>query len=278
MKNNFFFKLGRFFRNHPILSILLVAISFYLIFSDSKETVYRKKTCLNVLNIPKEKQISILPVQENKDYVRCYKDYTYFIAYQLPKEIEDIKKEVLEFNELQKKLNNVPLIKDKNQYKEVKINEFLKDNFEDSFSLTPKNSSVIDKKIYFLSTRFRIIQNENAIDYYEVSIDDYLTAQFFNPKIQNKFVNTRTSNFRRLMDWRYPFELNKTVLVLVYGSFQTAPNWYGKRNKFYVDDAIFLPISWTDELLVSNVIDYYSKTHKLDKNHLTKVFNEIKSR
>jgi len=40
----------------------------------------------------------------------------------------------------------------------------------------------------------------------------------------------------------------------------------------------FLQVSWPDELLVSDVIDYYVKVNKLDNNHLTKVFNEIKSR
>ena len=278
MENNFFFKLGRFLRSHPIVSVLLVAISFYLIFSDSKETANRKKTCLNVLNIQKETRISILPAQEDKDYARCYKDLTYYVAYQLPKKIERFKKEISEFNEFQKKLNNESLLKDKNQYKQVKINEFLKDNFEDSFSLRSKNLAVLDKKIYFLSTKFILKQNENITDYYEVGLDNYLTAQFFNPKIQSKFVNARTLSLKSQVGWWYPYELNQTVLVWVYGSFQTIPNAYNKGTKFYIDDAIFLPVSWPDDLLVSNVIDYYAKVNKLDKNHLTKVFNEIKSR
>ena len=149
MENNYFLKLFRFLKKHLILSILLVVIFLYLIISDSKEIANRKKTCLSVLNIPKETRILIFPAQQNKDYVKCYKDLTYFVAYQIPNKIDRIKKEISEFNEFQKKMNSEILIKDKNQYRQVKINEFLNDNFQDSFSLKPKNIEVLDKKIYF---------------------------------------------------------------------------------------------------------------------------------
>ena len=61
-------------------------------------------------------------------------------------------------------------------------------------------------------------------------------------------------------------------------SFKTIHSLYDKVANFFIDVAIFLLVSWPDELLVYNVIDYYAKVNKLDNNRLTKVFNEIKSR
>ena len=40
---------------------------------------------------------------------------------------------------------------------------------------------------------------------------------------------------------------------------------------------LFLPVSWPDDLLVSNAINYYLKINKLDNTHSIKVFNVIKS-
>ena len=43
MENNLFFKLGRFLKNYPIISIIIFASAFYLIISDSDEIKSRKK-------------------------------------------------------------------------------------------------------------------------------------------------------------------------------------------------------------------------------------------
>jgi len=273
MENSFFFNAGKFVKKHPYFCIIIIAVLLYFIFSDNEKTAHKKKVCLNALDIKKDKRTFFLAT-ENKDYSRCLNDSTYYIAYQLPKKIEAIKIRISKFNEHQKKLNNEVLIQNKSQYKQVDMNEFLKGNF-DSF-LSIKNSEALDKKIYFLSKKFYPTKTEKIN---EVIIDNLLTAGFFNPKIENKFTYGH-HNRHDFFFYDYPYEVreDESIFVWIYGSFQKEPGSILNTAKFYIDDVIFVPIYWPDEVLVSNVISYHAKVNRLNKDLLTKAFNEIKPR
>ena len=297
MENNLFFKLGRFLKNYPIISIIIFASAFYLIISDSDEIKSRKKSCEKYFGLKKD----------TIEYKNCYKDGNSNLAYGFINQLVRNKETLINHNHAILSINNIKVGVNHSQYRVVDLENYLKNNFVarktevsvpkkntkdpikyqsyfDYNDLKPLSDKVYDEKITFLVDDFEVNTKkiEDSFDKaYSVRLskDKFLfKSRFSNFKIEHKIFSSShyTGAYYDLDNlWLEYQGIESKPLARVYGTFQNDNDRIFKNGAFYIDDVIFFKNNIDDKMLYEKSLKKYINDKHIKNDDIDKFLRLI---
>lgn len=290
MNNNFFYKLGRFLKNHPIISIIIFAGVMYFIFSDSNETKIRKNTCIKVYGLKKN----------TSQYEDCYKNEYYYLAYGFMNRIVRNKQDITNYNQAVQYINNIKIEVNHNQYRTVDLDTYLKNNFIsrevgipkikkdekestkydikfDYMDLKPVSDKVYNEKVSFLVNSFRINTQkieDSSEKFYSIRLSENLyESRLSNFRIEHKiFPDSDFSKLHYHLD-KFSMEysnIQAKPLARVFGTFQKKNDRFFPRGAFYIDDVIFIKNNLDDKKLYEITLKNHIASNRIKNEDIDK--------
>ena len=297
MKNNLFFNLGRFLRNHPILSIIIFLGVIYFVITDSDEIKKRKNTCAKIFGLEKD----------TVEYKNCYNNKNSYLAYSFINRLIRNKQTLANQNQAISVINNIKIGVNYSQYRVVNLEDYLKNNFaatkveipnlkkkekdpttyQVSFSysdLKPLRDNVYDEKITFLVDTFEI--NEQKIEdtyeqFFTIKLsNDLYRSKLSNFKIEHKIFSSSSYNGRHhdLDNFLMEIEdIKSRPFAKVFGTFQKNNDRFLKQGVFYIDDVVFFKNTLDDKTLYERSLKkfiYYERIKSEDVDKFLKLIKQ----